>query len=216
LYTKEEIKLFKRLNTPHKIQDFLDDLPQNFELDGETYYSPRTVLQKNSAHCFEGACLAAAIMQFNGAKPLLLDLRVKKGRRDVDHVVALFQINGLWGSISKTNHNCLRWRDPIYRSIRELVMSYYHEYFGTQSGLKNLQEFAGPINLEKYPHKNWQTSAEDLGDLVDYLDSLPHQFIMPKSQEKYLRRASEIEIATGKITEWDHKNKKVFKNNLKV
>lgn len=216
MYLPHEIKLFKKLNTPHKIQAFLDALPQNFEIDGETYYSPRVVLQKQRAHCFEGACLAAAIMQFNGKKPWLLDLRVKKGRGDVDHVVALFQINGLWGAISKTNHNSLRWRDPVYRNIRELVMSYYHEYFDNKTGRKNLREFAGPINLEKYTKQNWQTTTQELDDLVDYVDDLPHKSIVPRSQEKYIRKVNPIEVYSATFTEWGRKNKKVFKNNLKV
>ncbi len=215
MYTKEEVSLFKKLNTPAKIQDFLDDMPQNFEIPKETYYSPRICLQKNMAHCFEGACLAAAILEFHGRKPWLLDLRVKKGRGDVDHVVTLFKEEGHWGAISKTNHNCLRWRDPIYKSVRELVMSFYHEYFGTESGLKNLRDYAGPVNLEKYPKKDWRTSEESLVDLVDYLDDLPHISIMPKVQEKFLRRASKIEIAAGKLVEWERKGNKIFRNFTK-
>ena len=125
LLTPAEHRTFARLDTPPKIQDFLDRLPANFELDGDTVMSPRRMLQTRLAHCAEGALFAAAVLAFHGRPAWLMDIRALP--RDQDHIVALFKQRGHWGAISKTNHAILRWRDPIYRTPRELAMSYAHE-----------------------------------------------------------------------------------------
>ena len=121
-----EHRLLARLDTPQKIQTFLDKLPVNFSLDGDTAMSPRRVIEARMAHCAEGAVFAAAALAYHGRPPLLMDIRALPS--DQDHIVTLFRERGLWGAISKTNHAILRWRDPIYRSVRELAMSYAHEY----------------------------------------------------------------------------------------
>ena len=123
--TKAEFALLRRLDTPQKIQAFLYGLRQNFEPGGDTCLPVRQVLQTRRAHCIEGAMLAAAALWVHGEPPLLMDMRAV---RDFDHVVALFRRRGLWGAISKTNGIGLRWRDPVYRSLRELAISYFHEY----------------------------------------------------------------------------------------
>ena len=126
LLTPAEHRLFARLDSPQKIQDFLDRLPVNFSLDGDTAMSPRSVLKARMAHCAEGAIFAAAALAYHGRPPLLMDIRALPA--DQDHIITLFQERGLWGAISKTNHAILRWRDPIYASARELAMTYAHEY----------------------------------------------------------------------------------------
>src|SRR3989338_9184712 len=108
---EDEIKIIKNLNTPKKIQDFINSLKINFEPNGDTCQSPRMVLKTRTCHCIEGAILAATILRFHNFKPLLLDL--ESTSKDFDHVVALFQVNGFWGAISKTNHAVLRYREPI-------------------------------------------------------------------------------------------------------
>ncbi|HET8948175.1 MAG TPA: hypothetical protein VFQ07_14450, partial [Candidatus Polarisedimenticolia bacterium] len=125
--TADERRLFRRLRTPAAIQDYLDRIPTNFETHGQTCRSPRGVVRAGVAHCLEAALLAAAAFWFHGRPPLLLDLKAR--RDDFDHVVAPFLERGRWGAISKTNHAVLRWRDPVYASVRELAMSYFHEYF---------------------------------------------------------------------------------------
>lgn len=125
--TKHEETLLRKLKTPALIQDYLDRLPINFESEGDTHYSPRVVLRKKTAHCIEGALLAATALWLQGKAPLLLDLKTKQ--HDDEHVVALFKDGTYWGAISKTNHGVLRYRDPIYKTVRELALSYYHEYF---------------------------------------------------------------------------------------
>ncbi len=152
LYTPREIKVFKSLDSPKKIQDFLAfKIRHNPAKDGVECRSPREVLKIGKAHCMEGALLAAAILEFHGYKPFLLDLRSTDD--DLDHVVALFKQFGCWGAISKTNHAVLRYREPIYKTIRELSLSYFHEYF-LDSGRKTLREYSAPFDLrffDKHP-----------------------------------------------------------------
>src|SRR3989338_8354643 len=145
--TIEEVKFFRSFTTPSRLHDFLDTLKLNFAAHGVTSLSPRAVLQKGKCHCMEGAILAALALRINGFKPWLVDLTAN--RNDFDHVVAVFKIDGKWGAISKTNHAVLRYREPIYNSIRELAMSYFHEYFDDK-GKKNLRSYSAPVNLKKF------------------------------------------------------------------
>ncbi len=195
---KKEIKIFKKLNTPAKIQDFIDKLLPNFEKSGETCSSPRTTLARGTAHCLEGAYLAAAILWFHGEKPLLLDL--KSSKKDFDHVVALFRKNGHWGAISKTNHAVLRYREPVYKTIREIALSYFHEYF-TDDGKKTLRSFSQAFNLKKFGH-SWITNTDDLWDIGALLDDMPHIKIASGATLRNLRKADKIEIQAGKLVEY--------------
>lgn len=200
---KKELKTLKALKTPRKIQDFLDKIPINFEEDGkDTCMSPRVVLRKWKAHCIEGAILAAITLRLNGDKPLLVDLTATK--KDFDHVICVFKRNGYWGAISKTNHAVLRYREPIYKSIRELVMSFFHEYFN-DNGKKNLRSYTNPVDLSRFDHLNWATSEENLWFIDDYLGKVKHFPILTKSQIAGLRRADKPEIEAGKIVEWKKK-----------
>ncbi|OGG49355.1 hypothetical protein A3C18_03385 [Candidatus Kaiserbacteria bacterium RIFCSPHIGHO2_02_FULL_54_11b] len=194
-----ERKIFAKLSTAEKIQDYLDRLPINFEMQGETYMSPRRLLRERTAHCFEGALLAAAAFAYHGHRPLLLDLQTRP--EEEDHVVALFREHGLWGAISKTNHGILRYRDPIYRSVRELAMSYAHEYI-MDDGRKSLRAFSSPFDLSRFAPERWVTAEEDLEWLVETLDSSRHFPIAPKKVIRRLRRASKTEIRTLDIEEW--------------
>lgn len=228
-YARAEIKLFQKLNSPKKIQDFLAfKIRHNPAKDGVECRSPREVLKFGKAHCMEGALLAAAILEFHGQKPLLMDLRSTSD--DLDHVVALFRQFGRWDAISKTNHVVLRYREPVYESIRELALSYFHEYF-LDDGKKTLREYSGAFDLKSldkpnphpasgHPlpstfakasadvkgqgekHQNWRTTDKDLVELPDILDAAKHYKILSLAQIKNLRRADEIEIKAGKLIEW--------------
>jgi hypothetical protein len=198
LLNAKEKKILQRLNTPAKIQSFLDRLPMNFS-DQDPCFSPRQVLQFKKAHCMEGALLAAAALWFHGHKPLLLDLTATKA--DQDHVVALFKVGGFWGAISKTNHAVLRYREPIYASVRELVMSYFHEYF-LNSGQKTLRTYSRPFDLARYAHLNWLTSQIGILELIEAMTDSPHYPILNSRQISALRKAGAIEIEAGKLTEW--------------
>ncbi len=196
---KEEIKILKSLNTPKKIQDFLNKIPINFEENGDTCMSPRKVLRENKAHCIEGALLAAVALRVNGIKPLIVDLEAAD--RDFDHVICVFQKEGKWGSISKTNHAVLRYREPIYNNIRELVMSFFHEYFD-DNGNKNLRKYSVPVDLSRFDNLNWVISEEDIWEIPEYLVDVKHYPILTKKQIHSLRKADNLEIDAGKLTEW--------------
>ena len=200
-YTENEVILFKRLNTPQKIQDYINSIPFNFDERHDACLSPRKVLEKNKADCIEGALFASAVLEFHGYKPLVVDLRSVKKPYDYDHVIAVFKVEGFWGAISKTNHSVLRYREPIYKNIRELVMSCFHEYF-LDSGLKTLREYSDPFDLNYFNKINWRTSEKDLHQITTYLDKIKHIKILNKKQEKNLRKADKIEIESTKITEY--------------
>ena len=198
-FSKEEVKLFKSLNNPKKIQDFINKIPINKEPEGDTCISPKQVLLQNRAHCIEGAMLAATIFRFHNQQPLLLDLT--SNPKDFDHVVAPFNKDGYWGAISKTNHAVLRYREPVYKTIRELVLSYFHEYF-LDNGKKTLRTYSMPVNLSKFDNKNWMTSEKNVWFIAQHLVNVKHYPIVNKKQIHFLRKAEPIEIEAGKIIEW--------------
>jgi hypothetical protein len=152
----------------------------------------------------EGAMLAAAALQFHGFKPLVLDLRAK--RPDDDHVVALFQKGKYFGAISKTNHAVLRFRESIYRDVRELALSFFHEYF-TDSGHKTLREYSIPLDLSRFDKKRWQISENNVWYIPEYLDSIKHFRIVDPGHK--LRKAGRLEIAAGKLVEWNKSGSKI-------
>jgi hypothetical protein len=199
LLSPAERRLFARLDTPQKIQDFLDTLPVNFEPDGITLRSPRAMLKAGCAHCAEAALFAAAVLAFHDQPAWLLDLQARP--TDHDHVVTLFRQNGLWGAISKTNHAILRWRDPIYKSARELAMSYAHEYC-LPSGRKSMLAFSRPFSLDRYAPADWVVSEDDLHWLIDELDHSPHDAVAPPRVLRARRRSAEIELDAQKHVEW--------------
>lgn len=195
----EERRVFSKLDSPLKIQDYLDTLPINYEPHGETYMSPRRMITAKTAHCFEGALFAAAAFAYHGKAPFLMDLRTVAPYED--HVIALFRVRGLWGAISKTNHAILRYRDPIYRSPRELALSYFHEYVESD-GRKSLREYSRVFDLRRLPPERWVTPREDLHSLVEALDAIRHFPIAPERALRSLRKASAFERKAMDIVEW--------------
>jgi hypothetical protein len=199
LLTPAEHRAFARLDTPQKIQTYLDRTPANYCLNGDTAMSPRTMLKAKLAHCAEGATFAAAALLYHGKPAWLVDMRALP--TDQDHIITLFKVRGLWGAISKTNHAILRWRDPIYRTPRELLMSYAHEYC-LSSGRKSLLEYTRPIAMTRYAPQRWVTLPEDLDWLLVMLDDAPHIPLAPKAAMKKLRRATPVEIKAQSILDW--------------
>ncbi len=193
-----EHALLQKLSTPSKIQDFLNAIPINFEPEGDTCRSPREVLRDRKAHCLEGALVAAAALWYHGRPPLLLDL--KASAKDFDHVVALFKEDGKWGAISKTNHAVLRYREPVYNTVRELALSYFHEYFN-DDGIKTLRSYSLPFSLKKYGGA-WLTAAEDLWDIGGALDECRHFPILTPAQARTLRRADPLEQEAGALLQY--------------
>lgn len=198
--TKEESKFLQKLNTPNKIQDYLDSIPFNYEKGGQTVMSPINVLKEKKAHCIEGALLASVALWLSKREPIIISLKVKN-RNDYDHIITIYKENGHYGAISKTNHNVLRWRDPVYKSIRELIMSYYHEYFLTSNGEKTLLGYTKPINLKKFGTK-WITRTDNLWDIAEKIYDTKIIEIVPKENKKFIRKANKTEIKSASIKEW--------------
>ena len=191
-WTKEEIKFLKTLSDPDKIQGFLDSIDYN---PNPECRSPRWVIKKRSAHCFEGALFSAACLEFLGYKPLLADM---KAWNDDDHVIAVYNKNEHWGAVAKSNFTTLRYREPVYRTLRELVMSYFDFYFNL-NGEKSLRSYSRPLNLTIFNFRNWSTTDEDLEYIGDKLESMVHYPVVTEKMVKGLFRASDISLKAGML-----------------
>jgi hypothetical protein len=190
VWTKDEIEFLNTLGDPDKIQGFLDSIDYNPDHECR---SPRWVIRKRSAHCFEGALFAAAALQYIGYKPLIVDM---KAYNDDDHVIAVFKENGHWGAIAKSNFTTLRYREPVYRSLRELVMSYFDFYFNI-AGDKSLRSYSLPLDLTIYKSRQWATTDEDLEYIGDKLEKIRHYPVVDKKMIKNLKRASDTMLKAG-------------------
>ncbi|MBI3032362.1 hypothetical protein HYY69_02715 [Candidatus Woesearchaeota archaeon] len=204
----KEYEVLRTLTTPRKIQGFINTIPCNFEEEGDTCLSPLMVMRQKRAHCIEGAMVAAIALRMQGFEPLVVDLEATKD--DFDHVIAVFKQHGFWGAISKTNHGVLRYRDPVYRDIRELVMSYFHEYFINQNGKKSLRRYTQPINLAMFDAQGWMTAEDNVWYVSDYLTKVKHIEILTRTQIASLRNASITERKVGEIVQWQKKGKKTI------
>jgi hypothetical protein len=191
-WTKEEIKFLKTLNNPDKIQAFLDAIDYNPNYECR---SPRWVLKKRSAHCFEGALFAAAALQFIGYKPLIVDMLAVN---DDDHVIAVFKEDGHWGAVAKSNFTSLRFREPVYRSLRELVMSYFDFFFNIY-GVKSLRSYSLPFDLTMFEPRHWATTDEDLEYIGDKIESLHHFPLVTKKMIRQLSKASDTMMKAGML-----------------
>lgn len=199
-WTTEELRILRKLSTPAKIQDFVNTLTFRIQGSNETCYSPRRVLRHREAQCVEGAMFAAAALRFHGHKATILDLEATQD--DADHVIAVFRVGKTWGAISKTNHGVLRYREPIYRTIRELVMSYFHEYFLQSNRKKTLRAYSRPVDLSRFDPCVWETSEEDVWYIPEYLTTIAHTPILTPSQIRSLRLADPIEAIMGTHEEY--------------
>lgn len=183
-YNAAERRILRPLSTPEKIGAFLDQVPYNKEPDGPTCRSPRAVMRDRLAHCMEGALFAAAALEAIGFPPLILDL---EARHDDDHVLAIYRVNGLWGSIAKSNYAGLRHRTPVYRSIRELVMSYFEHYYNLK-GEKTLRAYSRPVALRRFDSIDWRTSEDEVWAIPEHLVEIPHTAILPPRMQTMLFR----------------------------
>lgn len=181
--TAGEYRILARLDTPPRIQAFLNAIPANHEFGGETVLCAREVLRQRRAHCIEGAMVAAAAMWANGIPPLLMHLDCHIS--DYPHVIAVFRQRGHWGAISKTNGAPLRYRDPVYRSLRELALSYFHEYLNKR-GMKTLRSYSRPIDMRTIPVDEWVVSGKDCWKTHDRITALRHYPLISAGQEKLL------------------------------
>ena len=186
-FNRAERAIFRRLTTPEKIQKFLDnELVYNKEPDGPRCRSPRLALRDHTAHCMEGALFAAAALRMLGQPPLLLDLEAV---RDDDHVLAIFRVQGRWGSIAKSNYSGLRYREPVYRTLRELVMSYFEHYYNLERE-KTLRKYSRPVNLRRFDSIGWMTAEADPWEIPEYLCTISHTPLVP---QRILRRLTPVD-----------------------
>ncbi|HVL37547.1 MAG TPA: hypothetical protein VM489_17900 [Burkholderiales bacterium] len=193
-----EFAVLRRLDSPQKIQSYLHALKQNFEVAGETCDTVRTVLRTRRAHCIEGAMLAACAFWVHGEPPLLLDMRAE---RDFDHVVALYRRNGCWGALSKTNGVALRSRDPVYRTLRELAMSYFHEYCNRRSD-KTLREYSVPFDLRRMDPALWVSGVEGAWRVAEALDELRHFPLLNGRQLATVTRRDPFERRAAALSQY--------------
>jgi hypothetical protein len=196
--TPAEFAVLKRLNTPQKIQAYLYELRQNFELAGDTCRPVRHVLRHRAAHCIEGAMLAACALWVHGEPPLLMDMRAE---RDFDHVVAVFRRHGRWGAISKTNGIGLRWRDPVYGTLRELAMSYFHEYTNRRDH-KTLREYSVPYDLRRVDAAIWVTGEKQAWFVAEELDRIRHFKLVGRRHLRAVIRRDPFERRAGGLLQY--------------
>jgi hypothetical protein len=186
----ENFRALRGLRTPARIQQFIDALPYQY---ANTAWSPQRVLRERKGHCLEGALLAAAALRFNDHPPLLMDLEAV---HDDDHVVAIYRECGLWGGIAKSNFAGLRFRAPIYRTLRELALSYFEHYYNLR-GERTLRAYSRPVNLERLDSRRWMTSEEDVWCVPEYLIAARHYPLFPDRVASALPRLDRRSFEAG-------------------
>jgi hypothetical protein len=186
----KDLRTLRSLNTPAKIQKFIDAIPYDY---ADTARSPRRVLRERAGHCMEGALLAAAALRVNGYPALLMDLEAV---RDDDHVVALYREHGLWGGIAKSNYAGLRFRAPIYRTLRELALSYFEHYYNLR-GERTLRAYSAAVKLSRFDSQHWMTSEEDVWCVAEYLVEARHYPLFPNKVASKLPRLDRRSYEAG-------------------
>lgn len=194
-----EFAILRRLASPEKIQAFLNTIPINHEIGGETVLSVREVLRQRRAHCIEGAMVAACALWVHGDPPLVMHLDCHES--DYPHVIALFRRAGAWGAISKTNGTPLRYRDPIYRTLRELALSYFHEY-SNRRGHKTLRSYSSSFDMRRLDPAQWVTAAKSCWETHDRLTELRHYPLISRRQERLLTKRDPFERKASKLVEY--------------
>lgn len=200
-----ELATLRALTTPAQIQTFVNRIPINHEHDGETVLSVREVLRQRRAHCIEGAFVAACALWLRGEPPLVMHMDCDLS--DYPHVITLFRRGGCWGAISKTNGSRLRFRDPVYRSLRELALSYFHEYTNRR-GEKTLRSYSAPFDLRRIDAALWVTNPASCWEAHDRLEQLRHYPLLTQPQIRSLARCDPFERRVGKFEQYPAPQKK--------
>ena len=189
--TPDERKLVRSLSSPVKIQHFLDTLAYSTE---STYRAPLTVLRERVAHCYDGAVFAAAALAWNDDAPLIVNLFPNS--RDDEHLVALFRRNGCWGAVGQSNFVGLRYREPIHRTVRELMISYFEQYYNV-AGEKTLRSYTKPLNLNGFDRSRWMTEAKAMDLIADRLESMPQIRLLTPAMARTLAKVDPLSYAAG-------------------
>jgi hypothetical protein len=194
-FTPAERAVFRRLTTPEKVQRYLDELRYDKEPDGPRCRSPRVVMRDRTAHCMSGALMGAAALRMLGHPPLLLDFEAV---RDDDHVLAIYRRRGHWGAVAKSNYSGLRYREPVYRTLRELAMSYFEHYYNLRRE-KTLRAYSRPVNLARFDSIYWMTSEEDVWTIPEYLTTISHRPLLRAPLIPRLGRVDRRLFAAGLV-----------------
>jgi hypothetical protein len=189
--TRSERRIINGLTTPFKIQAFLDTLEYSTE---EVYRSPLRVLRDRRGHCFDGALFAAAIFRRIGYPPLILDML--PNNRDDDHLLALFKCDGFWGAVAKSNFVGLRFREPIFRNLRELVLSYFEQYYNVARE-KTLRGYTRPLNLNLFDTFDWMTQDKPLEAIAGRLDEIRQISLLTGPMISRLSKLDELTYRAG-------------------
>lgn len=189
-FTPSELRQLRALKTPHGIQHYLNGLHYHL---ASTCWSPRLVLRERTAHCLEGAIFGAAALRVLGYPPLLIDFEAE---RDTDHVLAIFRQRGYWGAIATSNYAGCRYREPVYRSLRELAMSYFEDYFNL-FGERTLRRFSRPVNLARFDRQNWMTAEKSVWFIPEYLCHIHHYPLLKRWQVMGLHRLDKRSFESG-------------------
>lgn len=190
--TPAEYRKLRGLKTPYGIQRLLDEMEYHL---ATTCWSPRRVLREQTAHCLEGAIFAAAALRVLGLPPLVVDLEAE---RDTDHVIAVFRVRGHWGAIAKSNYAGCRYREPVYRSLRELAMSYFEDYFNLL-GERSLRTFSRPVSLSRFDRLNWMTAEKSIWYIPEFLCHIPHYRLLTPAQARSLHRLDRRSLESGLV-----------------
>jgi hypothetical protein len=188
--TPAELRTLRALKTPARVQHFLDELAYQY---ADTAGSPRRALHERKGHCLEGALVAAAAFRLQGRPPLIMDLEAV---HDDDHVVALYRERGLWGAVAKSNFAGLRFRSPVYRTLRELALSYFEHYYNLR-GQRTLRAYSRAVNLSRLDHRCWMTAGDDLWCVPELLIAARHYPLVPDKTARELPRLDRRSFAAG-------------------
>jgi hypothetical protein len=192
--TPQELNLMDNLRTPAQVQAFLDETRYP---GGDENRSPLEVLRQRQAHCLDGGLFAVAALRRIGFPPLIVDLQPDPGMDD-DHVLAVYKIEDSWGAVAKSNYSGLRFREAVYRDLRELVMSYFEDFFNVD-GLRTLRFYTRPINLKKFDRVDWMNTSAGVDWLEGYLKTVKLTPLINAAQAAQLSPMDQRSIAAGTL-----------------
>lgn len=194
-FNADEVNLLRRLNTPERLQNFIDEIPYHYQGEDEVTYSPRLVMSKNQSDCLEGAIFAAAVFRFHGERPLVMNLEAV---RDDSHCIALFERHGCWGAIGKSKYTGLTFREPIHRTLRELALSYVEGYFNFD-GEKTLRGYSKPFDLSRFDNTGWMTTEKDITEMGLKISNIPYTILLTPKQTRGLRAVVPLMLRAGEL-----------------
>jgi hypothetical protein len=188
-----EAAFLRRLTPPWRIQRFLDECA--YDVQGKRCRSARRVLRERAVQCADGAFFAAAALRVQGHRPLIVDLEAV---RDDDHVLAVFKQDGRWGAIGRSNYSGLRFREAVFRTIRDLSLSYFEEYFNLRRE-KTLRRYSPPVDLSRFDDRHWMTTEEELWFIPEHLVGVRHIRLLTPSIERRLGPVDRRQFSSGLV-----------------